>query len=166
MEHHITTMGVVKKQEGGCTCVRQDWREGEILHKLSESEKMVENHLAPLVVFNLNSRYHCIRGMGVSPRYPQLDEETSKLTGKFHPTPTPPAWIDAVNDMEIATNRTVKRGHNGAAFLIHSRSNPGTLKLIIPVDSGPRGTTSYQTELFGILGAIIATHQLILVLEK
>ena len=85
----------------------------------------------------------------------------SRLRGKLYPTPTPLVWADAANDMEIATEGPVKNGCGGAAFFIHSRSTPGTLQSVIPIAGDPRSTTSYQTELFGILGTIIFTHQLL-----
>ena len=70
-------------------------------------------------------------------------------------------WTDAENDWEIATGGTVKDRRWGGAFTLHSRTTLGTLQLVIPVDSVPRRTTLYRTELFGILGAVITLHHLL-----
>ena len=70
-------------------------------------------------------------------------------------------WTDAENDLDIATDRTIKDKRGGAAFTLHSRTTPGTLQSVIPVNSGPRRTTLYRTELFGILGPVMTLHHLL-----
>ena len=81
--------------------------------------------------------------------------------GEQHPATSPPTWTEVPNNIKIATDVTVKRGHGGAAYSIHSRSTPRTLQSVIPVDGNPKFTTLYRTELFGILGAIVAVHHLL-----
>ena len=70
-------------------------------------------------------------------------------------------WSEVPNNIKIATDGTVKNGRGGALYSIHSGSTPGTLQSVIPVDSNPEFTTLYRTELFGILGAIIAVCHLL-----
>ena len=61
----------------------------------------------------------------------------------------------------MATNGTVQLGRGGAAYTIHTWDKPGTLRSVLPVDRCKRHTTLYWAELCGILGTLLAIHQLL-----
>ena len=122
--------------------------------------------MAPVLVYYFGSRYQRVCGTGVAPRTTPSGDGVNRLIGETHPKMSPPNWSDMADNLEIATDVTFKDGRIRAAYTIHSRNRPGTLQSVLPVDGNMKYTTLYQTELFRILGAIIAAHQLLTATNK
>ena len=72
-----------------------------------------------------------------------------------------PAFTDQEGDIVIATDGTLKKGKGGVAYIINSANTPGTLKETLPVAGDGRQLTSYRTEIFGILGALLMLKELL-----
>ena len=77
------------------------------------------------------------------------------------PTAKPPSFRRTGDDLIAATDGTVKDGRGGAAVVIHSNETPGILHSVLPVDGHPTHTTSYRTELAGILAALIIINMIL-----
>ena len=84
-----------------------------------------------------------------------------RLRGSQYPTVSMPRFTDVEGDIVIATDGTVKLGKGGAAYVVTSSNVPGTLKGVLPVDGASRHTTSYRTELYGMLGALLTLQTLL-----
>ena len=87
-----------------------------------------------------------------------VPEEYQRLLGNLRPTLTIPKFVDQAGDFIAATDGTVKNGRGGAAVLVHSNNNNGTLQAVVPVDGTNESTTSYRAELAGILTVLLITH--------
>ena len=70
-------------------------------------------------------------------------------------------FVDKSEDVVIVIDSTVKGGKGGAACTIHTTATPGTIRSVIPVDGSSRHLTSYRTELFAILGALLLLNKLL-----
>ena len=84
-----------------------------------------------------------------------------RIKGELYPAAKMPAFTDHEGDIVIATNGTLKNGKGGAAYIINLTKNPGTLKETLPVDRDGRQLTSYRTELFRILGALLTLKEML-----
>ena len=83
-------------------------RKQDTLQDLEDTETLVESQLLLLSVYNPGSRYKRVRGAGEVSRCSLPDDGASRLMGEINPIPTSPTWSDVANDMEIATDGTVK----------------------------------------------------------
>ena len=70
-------------------------------------------------------------------------------------------FTDKAEDVVIATNGSVKDGKGSAAYTMHTSATQGTMRAVLPVDGPPNHLTSYRTELFGILGALLLLKNLL-----
>ena len=84
-----------------------------------------------------------------------------RLHRDLYPTVSTLEFTDHEGDIDIATDGTVKQGKGGAAYVVTSSNVPGTTKGVLPVDGAPRHTTSYRTELCGMLGALLTLRTLL-----
>ena len=84
-----------------------------------------------------------------------------RVQGEHYPMVTAPVFTDVEGDVVMASDGTVSAGRGGAAYIVNSGVIPGTLKSVLPVDGTTRHTTSYRTELFGMLGALLTLRMLL-----
>ena len=77
------------------------------------------------------------------------------------PTAGEPVFTYKEEDIVIATDGTVKDSQGGAVYTLHSTEQPGTIRAIVPIDGLPKHMSSYRTELFGILYALLMLRGLL-----
>ena len=131
------------------------WRRGGGLSPMDPQMQLVEQKTRPLLVWRRGPNNLMVRDEGYTKR--QQDSVVNaycRLQGDKLPMATAPQFSDREGDIVIATDGTLREGRGGAVHMINSVRTPGTMKSVMLVD-GTR-LTSYQTELMGILGALLA----------
>ena len=68
---------------------------------------------------------------------------------------------DTEDDIVIAADGAVKSSKGGAAYSLHTTKTPGTLRSVLSVNGLHSQISSYQTEIFGILGAMLMLNRLL-----
>ena len=138
------------------------WREGAGLRSMREDLQYVAQKLHPVQVHEARSGMRRFRDPGWL-RCNCVDGEDGvrRLRGRTLPTMQGLCINDIEGDLVIATDGTLKNGKGGAACTLHTTVEPGTIKAIIPVDGRPNQLSSYRTELFGMLGALLILHEVL-----
>ena len=139
---------------------RQYRRDGRKL--LAVAERMIdEQTLTPIDVREGRDGYLTVRDAGRTQTTTAGLNTYKRLNGLQYPTVSQPKFTDVEGDIVIATDGTVKQGKGGAAYVVTSSYVPGTTKGVLPVDGAPWHTTSYRTELYGMLGALLTLQTLL-----
>ena len=77
------------------------------------------------------------------------------------PTTDTLQFNDTEDDIVIDTDGTVKSGKGGAAYSLHTTETPDSLRAVLLVDGLHSQISSYRTEIFGILGAMLMLNILL-----
>lgn len=138
-------------------------REGVTLVESGGNMRFDNTRLYPLQVTTRRGTQLVVRDPGSGQYSPGvIIDEYDRIKGDLFPTVTSPEFEDEEEDIVIATDGSLKNGSGGAAYIINSIRTPGTLKSVLPVDGDRRQLTSYRTELFAMLGALLTLKGILL----
>ena len=129
---------------------------------MDQRTQLVETPTYPLEIRIRRGGSYVVRDAGYN-KIP-IQEGTDifwRLKGELYPMVTIPDFQDKTGNIVIVTDGTLKNGRGGAAYIVTSTDTPGTVKAVLPVDCGGCQMTSYRTELFGILGALLTLRELL-----
>ena len=144
-----------------CTGERY-WREGTHLRAMENSLHFVPRKMHPVDVHVGGNAVHRVRDSGLDRRSGDTRTDGyTRLRGNVMPTIHGPCFTDNEDDIIIATDGTVKLGSGGAAYSIHTTATPGSIRAVVPVDGSAVHLSSYRTELFGLLGALLLLYELL-----